>query len=65
MEFTLNIKAYHTKKLLEVNLHDIRKNKNPISQKTEFHFSKYLTTNMAISRFSKYFFSIANPLYLD
>ena len=25
-----------------VNLHDIRKNTNPISQKTEVHFSGYL-----------------------
>ena len=41
MDLTLNIKVYNTKKLLEVNLHDIRKNTNPISQKTEVHFSGY------------------------
>ena len=28
---------YHTKKLLEVNLHDIRKNTNPICRKFEVH----------------------------
>ena len=35
MDLTLNIKVYHTKKQFEVNLHDIRKNTNPISQKIE------------------------------
>ena len=53
MDLTLNIKAYYTKKLLEVNLHDTRKNKNPIGQKTEVYFSRYLTPNKAKSSFSK------------
>ena len=38
IDLTLNIKANHTKTLLEVNLDDIRKNTSPISQKTEVHF---------------------------
>ena len=38
MDLTLNIKIYHTKELLEVDLHDIRKNTSPISQKTEVQF---------------------------
>ena len=29
MDLTLNIKVYHTKKLLEVNLHDVRKKYKP------------------------------------
>ena len=33
MDLTIKIKTYHTKKRLEVKLHDIRKNTNPISQK--------------------------------
>ena len=53
MDLTLNIKEHHTKKLFEVNLHDIRKNTNPISQKTEVHFLRYLTPNMTMSSFFK------------
>ena len=34
----MNTKTYHTKKQLEVNLLDIRKNKNLIQQKTDPHF---------------------------
>ena len=52
MDITLNIKVYHTKKLFEVNLHDVRKNTTPISQKTEVHFLRYLTPNMDMSSFS-------------
>ena len=48
MDLTLNIKLYHTKKLLEVDLRDIRKNTNTTSQKTKVHFLRYLTPNMAM-----------------
>ena len=53
MDLTLNVKLYHTKKLFEVNLHDIRRNTSPISQKTEVHFLRYLTPNMTMSSFFK------------
>ena len=53
MYLTLSTKVNHTKKLFEVNLQDIRKNTNPNSQETEFHFSRYLTPNMTMSSFFK------------
>ena len=53
MELTLNIKAYFIKKLLEVNLRNIRINTSPIWQKTGVHFSRYLTPNVACRVFSK------------
>ena len=51
MNLTLIIKVYNHKKLLDVNLHGMRKNTNPIWQKTDVHFSRYLTPNMAMSNF--------------
>ena len=53
MDLTLNIKVYHTKKLFEVNLHDIKKIQTRFQKKTEVPFSRYLTPNMAMSSFFK------------
>ena len=53
--FFKTIKIYQIKVVFEVDLHDIRKNTNPILQKTGVHFLRYLTPNMAMSSFFKIF----------
>ena len=53
IELTLNFKVYQIKVVLEVDLHDIRKNTNPIWQKTDVYFSRYLTPTWPCGVFSK------------